>query len=458
MSRSAICGLVVFAAGVAGAAAPARPSPDPASLAVAPEQVAKARDLVRQLGSTAYRDRDRATRELANMGRAALAALADNRDHPDPEVRTRVVALLPRAEADDLRARIDAFLADADAKYSHDLPGLTRFRAIAGDDPGARDLFVEVLKDRTNYDLLLALRGVPAHQIAPLAACAGAVACAGPERPPASELAMALAAHRQEVQLRLGHMGGAAQFVAGGRQVPPDVPDVALLLLAESLLAESKGGVNPFQLQLVNLLYQDSLRRAAGGAGKHGPAFRRLVLHWMDTRDGITGMQSAMSLAAYLQLGPPVVARYAARLLTAEDGQPWVRANAAAMVARNDGTAYLLAVTQLLADDSFVVRGGPNNPQPDIQVRDVALAMALLLTHRDPAAYGLAAANDTKSVKYVYTNYRFLDDGKTKAEAKRAAALAKWRDWELGLHAALAGVPAAVPVVAAKTTSKTDAK
>jgi hypothetical protein len=457
----ATCGLVVFAAGVAVAASPTRPSPDPATLAVAPEQVAKARDLVRQLGSTAYRDRDRAARELAGMGRAALTALADNRDHPDPEVRTRVVALLPRAEADDLRARIDAFLADTDATYHHDLPGLARFRAVAGDDPGARDLYAQVLKDRDNYDLLLALRGVPGDRVAPLAACAGAVACAGPETPPATELAMALAARRYVVQLRLGHLGGAVPLAPGGgvaQQVPPDVPDVALLLLAESLVEESKAGVNPFQLQLANLLYQDSLRRPAAGEGRHGPAFRRLILHWMDTRDGITGLQNAMSLATYLRLGEPVVAKYAARLLTVKGGQPWVRANAAAMVARNNGRDHLLTVTRLLADATFVVRGGPNNPQPDIQVRDVALAMALLLTDQDPAAYGLDLANPGAAMKYIYTTYRFSDDGKAKAEAKRAAALAKWRDWELGLHAALAGVPAAAPVVAAKTTDPADKK
>lgn len=460
MSGLATCGLVVFISGVAVAAAPTRPSPDPATLAVAPDQVAKARELVRQLGSAAYRDRDRAARELAGMGRAALAALADGRGDPDPEVRMRVVALLPRAEADELRARIDTFLADRDARYHHDLPGYARFRAVAGDDHDARDLYAQILKSRANYDLLLALRGVPADRVAPLAACAGAVAAAGPESPSATDLALTLAARRHMVQLGMG--GHGAQVQIGGQaagavpQIGPDLPDVALLLLAESLVAEPKAGANPLQLQLANLLYQDSLRRPAAGEGRHGPAFRRLILHWMDTRDGVTGLQNAMSLATFLQLGQPVVAKYAAKLLTAEGGQPWVRANAAAMVARNDGKDHLLAVTRLLADDAFVVRGGPNNPQPDIQVRDVALAMALLLTGQDPAAYGLAAANPGAAMKYIYTTYRFTDDGKTTAEAKRAAALARWRDWELGLHAALAGAPAAVPVVAARTAAKAD--
>lgn len=452
MSRSAICGLVVLVAGVALAAAPNQPSPDPATLAVAPEQVAKARALVRQLGSAAYRDRDRAARELADMGRAALPALDAGRGDPDPEVRMRVVALLPRAEADELRARIDTFLADSDAKYVHDLPGFNRFRAIAGDDRDARGLFAEVLKNRANYDLLLALRGVPADRVAPLAACAGAVACAGPESPPAADLALVIAARRQELQLLMNPQFPAVGGFQGGgyRPIAPDVPDIALMLLAESLVSETKAGINPFQLQLANFLSQEPLRRAATGEGKHGPAFRRLVVHWMDTRDSLIGLQSATNLATHLQMGPRVVSKYAARQLVLDGAQPWARANAAAMVAKNNGKEHLMAVTRLLTDQTYVVRGGPNNPQPDIQVRDVGLAMAVLLTGQDPAAYGLDAANSSKSMKYQYTNFRFVGDGKTPPEAKREAALARWRDWELGLHAALAGAPAAASAVAAK--------
>ena len=380
------------------------------------------------------------------MGRAALPALDAGRGDPDPEVRMRVVALLPRAEADELRARIDTFLADSDAKYTHDLPGFNRFRAIAGDNRDARGLFAEVVKNRANYDLLLALRGVPADRVASLAACAGAVACAGPESPPAADLALVLAARRQEVLL-----GGVQRFAPNVvHQTAPDLPDVALLLLAESLVPEAKVGFNPFQNQLANFLPQDPLRQAVAGEGKRGPAFRRLVIHWMDTRDSLIGLQSATNLAATLQMGPRVVSKYAARQLTLNGAPPWARANAVALVAKNNGKEHLMAVTRLLTDQTYVVRGGPNNPQPDIQVRDVGLAMALLLTGQDPAAYGLDAANSNESMKYVYTTYRFVGGDKAPPEAKREAALVKWRDWELGLHAALAGTPAAASAIAAK--------
>jgi hypothetical protein len=455
MSRSVICGLVVLVGGVAPAAAPNQPSPNPASLTVAPEQVARARALVRRLGSEVFRDRDRAARELAEMGRAALPALDAGRNDPDPEVRMRVVALLPRAEADDLRARIDTFLADCDARYTHDLPGYTRFRIVAGDDADARDLFAQILKNRANHDLLLTLRGVPSDRVNPLAACTGAVACAAPETPPATDLELALAMRRQEVQLR---MNPQIQFQALGRMpgglprpAGPTVPDLALLLLAESLIPDAKAGFNnAFQAQIASYLYQEAPKKAASGAGKHGPAFRRLVTHWMDTRDSAYGIQTATSLAVQLQLGPKAVVRYAAKQLAQDGSAPWSRANAAAMIARYGGRDHLFAVTRLLTDETLLVRGGPNNPQPDIQVRDAGLAMALLLTGQDPAAYGLSTAHANEVMKYQSTNYHFAGTKKTTPEAKRDAAFARWRTWETGLHGALAGAPAAAAVVAAE--------
>ncbi len=449
MSRLAICGLAVLAvAPAAFAAAPTPPSPDPASLAVPPEQVARARELVRQLGSDAYRTRDRAARELAQMGRSALPALAAGRDDPDPEVRMRVVALLPHAEADELRARIDTFLADADGKYAHDLPGYNLFRAVAGDDPVARGLFAEVLKNRANYDLLLALRGVPAGKARPLAAAAGAVAAAAPESPPPAELNQALAARRLEVQYRIHQ-----QAVGGVRQFAPDLADVALMLLAESLLPETKAGFNPFQYQIVNFLYQEPLRTVAGGRGKHGPAFRRLVVHWMDTRDGMNGLQNSMSLAMSLGLGADEVCKYAARLLAVDTAPPGYRAGAISALSRYNGKDHLLDLTRVFGDEEVLIRL-PNNPPSDVQLRDFALATALLLTGQDPADYGFATAGGQGQMRYQYTNFRFLPDGGRTGEAKRAAAFARWRDWELGLHAALAGPPAAEPLLAKKYPEK----
>src|SRR5580765_3323000 len=131
------CGLTAgFAFGV---------SPDPKVLAIPPQELSKARELIKRLGSEVYRDREEAHAELSKMGRLARPALVEAAaSDADPEVRYRCSRLLPKAGADELKARLDTFLADTDSKYDHDLPGLKQFRKSVGTNKEARDLFVEV--------------------------------------------------------------------------------------------------------------------------------------------------------------------------------------------------------------------------------------------------------------------------------------------------------------------------
>lgn len=131
---------------------------DPKDLAVPPEVMSKARLLVQRLGSDSYREREEAQAELARMGRLARPALLEAIDqHPNAEVRFRAQLLLPQASAEDLKARLDAFLADSEARYEHALPGLARFRKLVGTDVKARNLFAEFVKSPHNLELLAAV-------------------------------------------------------------------------------------------------------------------------------------------------------------------------------------------------------------------------------------------------------------------------------------------------------------
>jgi hypothetical protein len=149
---------VLLACGVLAASPALGASPDPKSLAVAPEELSKARELVRRLGSDFYREREEAQAQLAKLGRVARQALAEAvAGDPDPEIRLRASRLLPKASADDLKARIDTFLADTAGKYDHDLPGLKTFRKGVGTDEKARALYVEILKSPYNLDMFAAI-------------------------------------------------------------------------------------------------------------------------------------------------------------------------------------------------------------------------------------------------------------------------------------------------------------
>src|SRR6266540_3526354 len=125
-------------------------SPDPKDLAIPPVEMSRARELVRQLASEVFKEREQAQDELAKMGRLARPALSEAlASDPSPEIRARTARLLPRAEAADLQARIDTFLADTEAKYQHDLPGWSIFRkevATKETEKEKRELYVEAIK------------------------------------------------------------------------------------------------------------------------------------------------------------------------------------------------------------------------------------------------------------------------------------------------------------------------
>lgn len=418
MFRSAACAVGLLL--VAAMASPAT-SPDPRSLAVSAEQEARAKELIRQLGSDSYRERDRATRELRQMGRLALTALADAAGaEDDPEVKARVEELLPAAEAEDMAARVAAFLADADGKFTHDLPGWDAFREAAGDDAPARALFAEAVKNPDNHPLLIAL-------------------------PAADErLRRAVAARRQQVYYRLN---GQVLQVANGRPIRremPSVPDTALLVLGEALVPDQPGPVGVAaggMMPVSTLVQQPASREAAAGKGPFAAAYRKLVVRWLDTREGPNGTWTAYQLAINLQLGNPEIARRAAKLLTTEGVMASMKVSAMREMAMRGGKDNLPDVTRQFADETYFVRnqaniagGGIGVAVPgtdDIQVRDAALAMAALLTGQDPTAYGMAGVNPNPAQnRYNPSGYAFRKDDKQTAEAKRDAAFKRWAEWE----------------------------
>src|SRR5581483_5617149 len=238
-------------------------SPDPKDLAIPPHELSRAQALVRQLSSETFRDRERAQRELAVMGRLArpvLAAAAQS--DPDPEVRVRCARLLPRATADDLKARTDAFLADAEGKYEHDLPGWKRFREVLGADAPARDLFVEILKSGSGGELLAVVDA------------------------PAEEAGRAVSDRRNLMYAQVQR-----QFRTPDGSVPPPLglTDVAALLFAEVVVPTKHiPRVGQFGFYVTGAVFVTQVPASMAAVNTdtvpHAAAYRRLLGRWLDTR------------------------------------------------------------------------------------------------------------------------------------------------------------------------------
>lgn len=241
-------------------------SPDPKDLTVPPEELSKARELVKRLGNEGYREREEAQAELAKMGRAAKQAILEGATtDPDPEIRSRSTRLLPKAEADDLKARIDTFLEDKESKFDHDLPGLKSFRKSLGATPKARELYVEILKSPYNLELFAAMdRGNV-------------------------EGGRAASDRRNTLWSDMQHRNNFPGGGTPGRQPKqPTLADIAAVLFAESEIPYEFIPRTTIQWQQVSgvLLFQQGASQQAinGGGGPHADAYKLIVGKWLANR------------------------------------------------------------------------------------------------------------------------------------------------------------------------------
>jgi hypothetical protein len=414
--------LLLFLGIVAPAAAA---SPDPKSLTISAAELSKARELVQQLGSERFAERERAELELARMGRAARPALVEGANSdPSQEVRSRCCALLPKATSLDIKARLEVFLADTEGQYEHDLPGWNQFRAtiredwtlfgytIAADhslDKGARKVFADLISNSINRQIVLAAGGME------------------------SDLGQLVAARRQE----LYNQKYPRAVIVGGMVVQPTTvrrdpttEDVAALLFAESHV-QSK--FVPRTSSISVLITASGFAGEVQNPNDKGKVYRAIMIAWLDSRQDPVDMYQAMSLASNLHM-PEQQLRLAARLLATPGAASVYRGQAVMNLARIGNKEHIPLLEKAMSDSGVLtvirksIAGKPVNEweSHDVQVRDAALAVSIILSGQKMEDYGFVdqfKANGVDASTYTYTRYYFQD------EDQRKAALDKWKNW-----------------------------
>ncbi len=416
--------VALVAAGLAGTALAG--SPDPKSLEVPADELARARELVQQLGSDQFTTREKAEQELAKMGRLARPVLleAANTD-PNQEVRARCSSLLPKATALDLRARIDVFLADTEGKYEHDLPGWHEFRNVLREewslfgydvwsarslDKPARTVFAEMIAAPENRQILMAASGSK------------------------TELASIATARRQELYSQKFPRA----VVIGGRVVQPNsnlrrdptLDDIATLLFVESLVPSR---LVPRTSSIASLINASGFTNAARDTDDRGRVLRALASAWIDSRRDPIDMYQTMTIASNLGLTEQGC-RVALRLLTTNGVVGSYRGMAASNLA-NMGTRDHIPLLDKALDDStvaYTIRenavGKAINERPihDVQVRDMALAAAIGLSKQKLEDYGFvdnfASRGGISNSGYTYSRHYIPAE-------KREAMHKKWKEW-----------------------------
>lgn len=274
--------VLVAVAALAAVPAARGASPDPKDLVVPEQELSKARALIRQLGSDVYREREDAQAELTKMGRLARQPLVEAvAGDADPEVRQRCGRLLSKASSEDLKARVETFLADTGGKFDHDLPGLKAFRTHTGANDKTRALYAEILKSPYNLDMFAAIDRGPVE---------GGKAI--------SDRRTAMWNDLQNNNNRLG-------LNPGKPFVPkyPTLAETAALLFAETVVPSDqipKSGVWTWVNGAQFIQQNASMQALNGTSTPHAEAYRGIVAKWLITR---TDPQELMNLSYQLGQG-----------------------------------------------------------------------------------------------------------------------------------------------------------
>jgi hypothetical protein len=401
-------------------------SPDPKTLAVPSSELSKSRELVQQLGSEQFNEREEAEQALGKMGRLARRALLEGVSaDPNPEIRNRCAALLPKATALEMKARFEVFLADVEGKYDHDLPGWNQFRAMVRNDwtlfgylissdrsleKAARSVFVELISNPANKCVVMATGGSQ------------------------TELNSIVIARRQELynQKYGGRMAGPGGFVAApAERRDPTAEDIAALLFAESLAPQVVARV-PRQASISVLIASSGFSSQVRDTDEKGRVYKAIAVAWLESRANPNDLYQGMSIASSLGLSN-VSLRMAGRLFATPGATVSYRGNAAMTLARLGSKEHIPLLEKAFEDTGVLtlaranIRGniGDETPNHEIQIRDVALAVSIQLAGQTLEDYGFIdqfKTNGPGTINYTYTRYYLPDE-------KRTAAFEKWKAW-----------------------------
>jgi len=349
-----------------------------------------AADLVRQLGDPKFAVREAAAKKLVDLGAAAVPALAAGATSADEEVRTRSAALLPRAEAVGWARRADAFLADPAGH--RDLPLVAEWERLAGTPAaGSRRLYADMLRG-----------GGSVLEAAAADRAAGAAAVAARAR-------ALLDASR-----------------AKGTQVEIPAGAVAAVLFAQAVVRDPtpEPAADGGRHEPLYLLANPAVAAALGDKVV-GPACRRLVVAWVESRPADETM-SALYFALLAIRRPFPGADPALVRLATKHRSVQVRWVALEALGRSGTDAAKAELTGLLGDKTAMY-DNLGNGDAGHQVRDCALAALAGGAGKDPAAYGLTS--------YMSAGFWFGGTADTvtvhlrgfKSAADRDRGLRKWK-------------------------------
>lgn len=374
---------------------------DPKVLAIPAADIALAKRLAVELDDDDRETRERASAELARLGRRALPVLKETlAGKPSPEVRRRVNELLPAARVADFIAGTPVFLADTDGKFKHQFEVWDFLREVAGDNDGSRKLMRVILSEKANAKVLRA--------------------ALGDGEDPLLVFFERWLAIKDEV------------YAAALERPKPDpllpIAPVAGLLLAEALRPGAHEKMyNVRGLPIQYAFTHPSALKAVAGEGEYGGALRKVILWWVDSRDTAAELNHIHPLTKSLQLGSDYPARIYERILKLSECEPRSISNTITNAASDSDPKWLALFERHLTDRR--VSQPAHRNLPEMEVRDVALFYLVMLTKQKPTEYGFTQVQKGGIMDTFVGGYGFVETRTGTAQEHREAGLKKWAEW-----------------------------
>jgi hypothetical protein len=212
------------------------------------------------------------------------------------------------------------------------------------------------------------------------------------------------------------------QLLGGVKPHNPSIAEVGVVVFAE---AQVHSRNVPRAMAITNVITTSGIPALVQGTDDRALAMRAVVAAWFDSRTDAADLYSAMLLANNTQNADAAV-RLAARLMTAQGGASVYKGQALMTLVQKKSTAHLSAIEKAFTDTSVLTTTvkivNQMQVRQSIEVRDAALAAALVITGQDPNDYGFDSYPKNAGINFSYQWAKIPED-------KRKEAFEKWKTW-----------------------------
>lgn len=337
--------------------------------------------LIERLGGASFADRESATRELVELGSAALPALREASSSQNLEVRYRSLRAVDAILEREHESKLQSFL-DAESPADDVLPEWPRYRDEVGDDRQSRELFAEMQRAERRLFRTMATGG--------------------------KEASAALA--KRVVELR-------NQYQLGGTHRVPMPHLAAAIFLAAGPDIELDASTNNVVIGLCNL---NDFRPVIAGSGPQTDVARRL-LGCLIGRPGETDVNQLYNRTRYGMQYDVKRTLVPARQLVERKTPDYRSQYGLLALGKFGGEEELALVEKLLSNETVLSKatGKDRKVVYTCQVRDVALAVAIHMRGDDVDTYGFARLKQQPQYLFMPNSAGFADDdARTKAFEK----------------------------------------